>query len=572
MQANDWTQLALYFAALLALTPVLGGYMARVFQGKCAWLAPVERLIYKLSGVDPAEEMRWTGYCGALLVFNLLGMLAVLALQLAQQWLPANPQQLVNVPFALALNTAVSFMSNTNWQAYSGEATLSYLTQMAGLAVQNFLSAATGIAAFLALVRGLVAAAPPPQEVPAAPSPHVASLGNFWADITRATLYILLPLSLLFSIVLVSQGVPQTFSPYATAKTLEGAEQIIPLGPAASQIAIKQLGTNGGGFFGVNSAHPFENPTPLSNFLQVLAILLLPAALTYTYGVLVGDRRQGWTIFAAMLAMVVAGFTFSWWAELQPNPATGLHTAMEGKEVRFGVMNSVLWSTTTTAASNGSVNAMHDSLSPVAGGVALLNILLGEVIFGGVGAGLYGMLVFVILTVFLAGLMVGRTPEYLGKKIEAREVRWAVVAVLAPCVLILLGTALACAVPAGSAGLGNSGPHGFSEILYAFASASGNNGSAFGGITVNTDFYNYALAVCMFLGRFAVIVPVLAIAGSMVVKKIAPPSPGTFPTTGATFAVLLIAVVLIVGALTFFPALSLGPIAEHFLMNAGRTF
>jgi len=369
----------------------------------------------------------------------------------------------------------------------------------------------------------------------------------------------------------VQQGVPQTFEPYATAKTLEGANQVIPQGPAASQIAIKQLGTNGGGFYGVNSAHPFENPTPLTNFLEMFTILMLSAALTYTYGLMTGDRRQGWTIFGAMIALSIVGFSLSWWAESQPNPATGLALNMEGKETRFGVMNSVLWSTATTDASNGSVNAMHDSLTPIAGGVAMFNIMLGEVIFGGVGAGLYGMLVFVILTVFIAGLMVGRTPEYLGKKIEAREVKWAAVAALAPCVCILVGTAIACLVPAGSATINNQGAHGFSEILYAFSSAAGNNGSAFAGIGVNTNFYNYALALAMFIGRFAIIVPVLAIAGSMVSKKIAPPSPGTFPTTGLTFVGLLIAVVLIVGGLNFFPALSLGPVVDHLLMNAGRT-
>ncbi|MEO8353735.1 MAG: potassium-transporting ATPase subunit KdpA [Chthoniobacteraceae bacterium] len=563
MRTHDCLQIIVYLGALLALTPMLGAFMHRVFSGQRIWLSrvlgPVERLVYKVGAVDSRQEMRWTSYAGAMLAFNLLGMLLLLGLQLAQQWLPLNPQKLANVPFALAMNTAVSFVTNTNWQAYSGEATLSYLTQMAGLAVQNFVSAATGIAVVIALARGLT-------------RKSAETIGNFWADLVRATLYVLLPLSLLLAVVLVWQGVPQTFSHYISAKTLEGAEQIIPLGPAASQIAIKQVGTNGGGFFGVNSAHPFENPTPLTNFLEMLAILLLPAALTYTFGLMAGNRRQGWTIFGAMLALFLVGFGLSWWSELQPNPVTNLAANMEGKEVRFGVMNSVLWSTATTTASNGSVNAMHDSLSPIAGGVALVNIMLGEVIFGGVGAGLYGMLVFVILTVFLAGLMVGRTPEYLGKKIEAREIRWAVVAALAPCVLILGGAAVACAVPAGFASLGNHGPHGLSEILYAFSSAAGNNGSAFAGLGVNTDFYNYALAVCMFLGRFAIIVPVLAIAGSMVVKKVAPPSPGTFPTTGVTFAALLIAVVLIVGALTFFPALALGPISDHLLLQAGRSF
>ena len=563
MQANDWIQIFLYLGALIALTPLLGTFMHRVFGGERHFLSPalgwLERLIYQAGGVDPRREMRWTGYVVALLAFNLLGLLAVLGFQLAENALPLNPQGLANVPFALALNTAVSFVTNTNWQAYSGENTMSYLTQMGGLAVQNFLSAATGIAVVLALIRGLTRRSG-------------ETVGNFWTDLVRGTLYILLPLSLVFAVVLVQQGVPQTFASYATAKTLEGAEQIIPLGPAASQISIKQFGTNGGGFFGVNSAHPFENPTPLTNFLQMLAIFVIPAGLTYTLGLMTGDRRQGWTIFGAMFALFIVGFGLSWWAEMQPNLATGLVSNMEGKEVRLGIMNSTLLSTITTAASCGAVNAMHDSLTPIAGGVALVNMLLGEVIFGGVGAGLYGMLVFVILTVFLAGLMVGRTPEYLGKKIEAREVKWAMVAALAPCVCILLGTALAASVPAGSATINNHGAHGFSEILYAFTSAAANNGSAFAGIGVNNDFYNYALAICMFVGRFAIIIPVLAIAGSMVGKKIAPPSSGTFPTTGVTFVGLLITVVLIVGGLNFFPALTLGPIVAHLLMAAGRSF
>jgi K+-transporting ATPase ATPase A chain len=562
VKSQDVIQVLLYLAALGALTPLLGAFMHRVFSGECTFLSPVlgwlEKLIYKLGGVDPQREMRWTTYAWALLAFNLLGFFAVLGLQLAQKALPLNPQGLDNVPFGLALNTAVSFMTNTNWQAYSGENTMSYLTQMLGLGVQNFVSAATGIAVVIALIRGLTRRSG-------------ESLGNFWADLTRSTLYVLLPLSLILSVVLVQQGVPQTFNAYATAKTLEGAEQVIPLGPAASQIAIKQLGTNGGGFYGVNSAHPLENPTPLTNFLEMLAILAIPAALTYTLGLMTGDRRQGWTIFGAMMALFLVGFGLSWWAESQPNPALGLTQNMEGKELRLGVMNSVLWSTATTAASNGSVNAMHDSLTPIAGGVALFNIMLGEVVFGGVGAGLYGMLVFAILTVFIAGLMVGRTPEYLGKKIEAREIKWAAVAALAPCVLILIGVAIACAVPAGSATINNQGAHGLSEILYAFSSAAGNNGSAFAGIGVNNNFYNYMLAACMFFGRFAIIIPVLAIAGRMVAKKIAPPSPGTFPTTGLTFVGLLIAVVLLVGGLNFFPALTLGPIVDHLLMVAGRT-
>ena len=563
MQAHDWTQLALYLAALLALTPLLGGFMARVFAGGRTFLspllAPVERLIYRLGGVDAAKEMTWLGYLGALLAFNLAGGVLTLVQMLTQAWLPLNPQHLPNVPFALALNTAVSFMTNTNWQAYSGEATMSYLTQMTGLAVHNFTSAATGIAALLALIRGLT-------------RKETTALGNFWADLTRSTLYVLLPLSFAFALVLVSQGVIQNFRAYDTATTLEHAEQIIPQGPAASQIAIKQLGTNGGGFFGQNSAHPFENPTPLSNFLEMLAILALPSALVFTFGKMVGDQRQGWAIWAAMLALFLAGFAASWMAEAQYNPATHLAGSIEGKEQRFGVMNSVLWSTATTATSNGSVNAMHDSLSPIAGLVCLLNMQLGEIVFGGLGCGLYSMLLFVILTVFIAGLMVGRTPEYLGKKIEAPEIRWAIVGIIAPCALILIGAAIGVASPAGLSSLNNNGPHGLGEILYAFTSAAANNGSAFAGLNANTGFYNCALAVSMLLGRFLILIPVLAIAGSMAKKKVAPPSAGTFPTTGPVFTLLLIGVILIVAGLTFFPVLSLGPVVEHLLMQAGRTF
>ena len=592
MQAHDWTQLALYLAALIALTPLLGGFMARVFAGERTFLspilAPVELLIYRLGGVDASKEMTWVGYLAALLAFNFAGGLLTLVQMLTQAWLPLNPQHLPNVPFALALNTAVSFMTNTNWQAYSGEATMSYLTQMTGLAVHNFTSAATGIAVLLALIRGLT-------------RKETTALGNFWADLTRSTLYVLLPLSFAFALVLVSQGVIQNFRAYDTAtliapyqtqvpkldaagqsvKDAQGnavteeqtvTEQMIPQGPAASQIAIKQLGTNGGGFFGQNSAHPFENPTPLSNFLEMLAILALPSALVFTFGKMVGDQRQGWAIWAAMLALFLAGFAASWMAEAQYNPATHLAGSLEGKEQRFGVMNSVLWSTATTATSNGSVNAMHDSLSPVAGLVCLLNMQLGEIVFGGIGCGLYGMLLFVILTVFVAGLMVGRTPEYLGKKIEAPEIRWAIVGIIAPCALILIGAAIGVASPAGLSSLNNNGPHGLGEILYAFTSAAANNGSAFAGLNANTGFYNCALAVSMLLGRFLILIPVLAIAGSMARKKVAPPSAGTFPTTGSVFTLLLIGVILIVAGLTFFPVLSLGPVVEHLLMQAGHTF
>lgn len=564
MNGRDFLQAGTYLLLLTAFTPVLGGFMAAVFEGRrhllSAPLGWLERLTYRVGGVDAGAEMNWKQYAGAVIVFNAFGLLVTLLIQLFQSSLPFNPAAQPNVPFPLAFNTAVSFMTNTNWQAYSGESTLSYLTQMLALGVQNFLSAATGIAVLIALIRGLV--------------PRTGStLGNFWVDLTRATLYVLLPLSLIFAVVLIGQGVVQTFAPYVTATTMEGAEHVIPLGPAASQIAIKQLGTNGGGFFGQNSAHPFENPTPFANFLECLAILLIPAALTYTYGRMVGSLRQGGVIFAAMMLLFVAGFAGSWWAEAQPNPAIpALTSNMEGKEVRFGVMNSVLWSTATTDASNGSVNAMHDSLTPLAGGIALFNLMLGEIIFGGVGAGLYGMLLYVILTVFIAGLMVGRSPEYLGKKIEKTEIIWSAIAVLAPSAVLLIGAAVSVVTEAGLAGLGNQGAHGLSEILYAWSSASNNNGSAFGGLTVTSNFYNFGLAIAMLLGRFVVIVPVLAIAGSLVVKKVAPPSPGTFPTTGWLFVTLLIGVIVIVGALNHFPVLCLGPIVEHFLMQAGRVF
>ena len=556
-------QLVFFLALVVALTPLLGGWMARVFRGEQHFLTPIlgwlEGLIYRVARVDPAEEMTWKRYAAALLAFNFLGLFTLLGLQTGQAWLPLNPAGQTNVEFGLALNTAISFVTNTNWQAYSGENTMSYLTQMLGLSVQNFFSAATGIVVLLALVRGLTRA-------------RFATIGNFWVDLVRSTVYILLPLSLVLALVLVSQGVVQTFSAYPTATTLEGASQVVPLGPAASQIAIKQLGTNGGGFFGANSAHPFENPTPLSNFLELLAIILIPSAIVYTYGVLVGNRRQGYSIYAAMMAVVLAGLAVALWAEYQSNPAQGGLNLLEGKEQRIGVMNSVLWADLTTVTSNGSVNAMHDSLSPLAGGVALFNLLLGECVFGGIGTGLYTMLLFVIITVFLAGLMVGRTPEYLGKKIEAFEVRMAMIAVIAPSACVLIFSAIGCGTDLGRSAMANAGPHGLSEVLYAFASMSNNNGSAFGGLTATNPIYIWLGSLAMIIGRFAVIVPVLAIAGSLSAKKATPPSSGTFPTDGPLFTVLLIAVVLIVGVLTFFPVLSLGPIVEHFLIQSGRTF
>jgi K+-transporting ATPase ATPase A chain len=560
---RDFFQLALFILGLIALTPPLGKFMVRVFAGERHFLQNplswIERGIYRLSGIDPVREMSWKTYTIALLVFNVVGAAVLLIMEMTQGWLPLNPQRLPNLPFALAFNTAVSFMTNTNWQAYSGESTMSYFTQMAGLAVHNFVSAATGIAVAVALARGLV-------------RKTTSTIGNFWADLTRSTLYILLPLSILIAVVLAQQGVIQTFAGYPTATTLEGASQQIPLGPVASQIAIKQLGTNGGGFFGQNSAHPFENPTPLSNFVEMFVIFAIGSSLVYMLGVMAADRRQGWAIWAAMFALFLAGFATLWWAELQPNAALGLSTSLEGKEVRFGQFNSALFATVTTAASCGAVNVMHDSLTPLGGLVPFVNMMLGEVIFGGVGAGFYGMLMFVLLTVFIAGLMVGRTPEYFGKKIEAREVTWAVIAVLAPAVVILCGSALTTMYPAALNSLNNGGPHGLSEVIYAFASAAANNGSAFAGINANTDWYNYMLAINMFVGRFAIIVPVLAIAGSLARKKASPPSSGTFPTNGPVFTVLLTSIILIVGALTFFPVLSLGPIVEHFLMQGGRTF
>ncbi len=557
----EFAQIVALVFALALLGPPLGWYMASVYDAKnhalrrpLGWL---ESGIYKLGGINPGVEMNWRQYAFALLIFNFFGFFWLMLLQLMQGILPLNPTNLPSVPFWLALNTAVSFVTNTNWQAYSGEATMSHFTQMVGLGVQNFVSAATGMAVAVALARGLAAKS-------------CLTIGNFWADLTRSVVYILLPLSIIFAVVLVSQGVIQNFSANIAAQTLEGVAQILPMGPAASQIAIKQLGTNGGGFFGVNSAHPFENPTPLANILQILAILLIPVATPIMFGRLIGNKRHGQALLIAMAAIFVVFLGAALWSELASIPAAG--TVMEGKETRFGVVGSVLWAIATTATSNGSVNAMHSSLTPLAGGVALLNMMLGEVVFGGVGCGLYGIVMFAILTVFIAGLMVGRTPEYLGKKIEAREIKYAVIAVVLPSVLILTGAAVAATTEMGLSSLASKGPHGLSEILYAFSSAAGNNGSAFAGLNANTPFYNSALAICMLLGRFLIIVPVLAIAGSLGAKKITPPSPGTFPVDGGLFITLLIGTIVIVGALTFLPALSLGPVIEHLLMLAGKTF
>jgi K+-transporting ATPase ATPase A chain len=518
--------------------------------------------------------MNWKHYLFALLWFNLVGFLCVYLVLVTQAWLPLNPANVSNLSWHLALNTATSFVTNTNWQSYSGEQVMSYWSQMVALGVQNFLSAATGLGVLVALMKGLTSRAQhhEPSSVGSIVPAESCSLGNFWVDLTRSVVYILLPLSVVFALILVSQGVVQTLHSYTEATTLEGIKQLIPLGPAASQIAIKQLGTNGGGFFGVNSTHPFENPTLFSNLLEMIALLLIPSALTYTYGLFIGSKKQGWVLFGTMLILLCVGIGVSLYAEQSVNPALQIAGSMEGKETRLGVVNSVVWSTSTTAASNGSVNAMHDSLSPLSGLVAMGNIMLGEVIFGGVGSGLYGMIAFVILTVFIAGLMVGRTPEYLGKKVESFEVRMALVAVLVPAVCILLFTSIALSHPAGVSALHNKGPHGLSEILYAFTSACGNNGSAFAGLNTNTPFYNLCLSVCMWMGRFGVIVPIMAIAGSMAAKKVTPSSSGTFHTDNGMFLLLLIGVILIVGGLTFFPALSLGPLLEHLLMQLGRVF
>jgi potassium-transporting ATPase potassium-binding subunit len=561
--SNDLIQLIVYLAVLIPLSYLLGNYCAKVFGDEKhilkSILNPVEQFIYKLIKTEPLKEMEWKEYTFHLILFNLLGFILLLVLQLVQQYLPLNTQSLPGVEPFLAINTAISFVTNTNWQSYAGETTLSYLVQMLGMAVQNFLSAATGIAVMIALIR-------------AVSKRNGKTIGNFWVDVTRSILYVLLPLSIILSLLLISQGVVQSFHPYVTAKTLEGAQQTIPLGPAASQIAIKQLGTNGGGFFNTNSAFPFENPTPFSNFLEVLSILLLPGALVFTYGKMLGSKKHGWTIFGVMLFLFLSALVVSYFSETASNPIFKTKLLMEGKETRFGVFNSVLWSVATTVASNGSVNAMHSSLSPISGLIAMLNIQLGEIVFGGVGAGMYGMFLFILITVFISGLMVGRTPEYFGKKIEASEIKWAIVAVLLPSVLILFFTSIAADTIQGLSSILNKGPHGLSEILYAFSSAAGNNGSAFVGLNTNTDFYNICMGITMLLGRFGVIIPVLAISGNLVKKNIAPKTSGTLATDNFLFAFLIISVILIIGALTFFPVLSIGPFLEQLLMHLKVTF
>ena len=587
---NAFLQLAFYLVVLLALAKPLGAYMANVYEGKRTLLSPVlgwmERLVYRLSGVKADEDMDWKRYMWATLWFNFVGFFAVYGLQRLQVNLPLNPQKMAAVSADSSFNTAVSFVTNTNWQGYGGEATMSYLTQMLGLGVQNFLSAATGMAVLIALIRGFARR-------------QASGIGNFWVDLTRSTLYILLPLSLLLAGALVTQGVVQTFQPYKTVDLVQAPlefeqpkndadgkpvldkdgkpvmekattkEQTLPLGPAASQIAIKQLGTNGGGFFNVNSAHPYENPTPLANFLEMLSILLIGAALCYSFGRMIGDTRQGWALLAAMTILFVGFLAVCTLSEQAGNPILaklGVEQPlgnMEGKETRFGVANSALWATATTAASNGSVNAMHDSFTPLGGLVPMVLMQLGEIVFGGVGSGLYGMLVFVVVAVFVAGLMVGRTPEYVGKKIEAYEMKMASLAVLFPFFAALIGTAIAVVVEPGVAGMANPGAHGFSEVFYAFSSASNNNGSAFGGLSANTPFYNTALGIAMWTSRFWIIVPVLALAGSLARKKLVPAGAGTLPTHTPLFIAFLIGTVLVIGALTFVPGLALGPIVEH---------
>ena len=567
MTLIGWAQILLFCVIIVALTPVVGGYMTRVFAGERTFLSPILRPIevalYRLGGVNEKQEQHWLTYTVAMLLFHVGGFILLYALIRFQGVLPFNPAGQSAVAPDLTFNTAISFITNTNWQNYGGEGTMSYLVQMLGLTHQNFLSAATGIALALALIRGFARTS-------------VQTVGNFWVDITRCTLYVLWPICVLFTLFLVWQGIPQTLGPYIEATTLEGAKQTIAVGPVASQVAIKMLGTNGGGFFNANAAHPFENPTALSNFIQMLSIFVIGAAMTNVFGRMVGNQRQGWAILAAMGVLFIAGVVVCYWAEangttlLQSLGLTGGN--MEGKEVRFGIVASALFAVITTAASCGAVNAMHDSFTALGGMIPLINMELGEIVVGGVGAGLYGMLLFVIVTVFVAGLMVGRTPEYVGKKIEAREVKMAMLAILILPLMMLGWTAIAVVYEPAVASMGNAGPHGFSEVLYAFTSQAANNGSAFAGLTGNTPFYNLAGAVAMFIGRFWMIVPAMAIAGSLAAKKTVAASSGTFPTTGGLFVGLLVGVIVIVGGLTFFPALALGPIAEHLAMLAGGSF
>jgi len=576
MTLNGWLQILFFLLAVFAVTPLLGAYMARVFAHQRTWLdrvmRPCERLVYRLTGVDETHEMRWTEYAVALLLFSVVSMLVLYAMQRTQAVLPWNPQGFAGVAPALAFNTAVSFTTNTNWQAYSGESTMSYFTQMAGLAYHNFVSAAVGISVAIAFIRGIA-------------QKEKDTLGNFWVDMIRASLWVLLPIAIVGALFLVSQGVVQNLKPYDTVQTVEGAQQTIAQGPVASQEIIKQFGTNGGGFFNANSAHPFENPTPLTNLLAMFGIFAISSGLTYTLGKMTGSPRHGWAVWTAMAFLFIAGVTVAYWAEARGNPmltAVGADQSvtamsaggnMEGKEVRFGIANTVLFEVATTAASCGAINGWLDSFTPLGGLVPLANIQLSEVVFGGVGAGLYGILVYVILSVFIAGLMVGRTPEYLGKKIQAFEVQMAMLTVLIFSLLILTFTAISSVSPSfGTSSVYNPGPHGLSEMLYAYSSAAANNGSAFGGISVNTNWYNTTLGLTMLFGRFFMVIPPLAIAGSLSRKKQIPTSLGTFPVTTPLFTALLIGVIVIVGVLTFFPALSLGPVVEHFMMGRGQVF
>jgi K+-transporting ATPase ATPase A chain len=571
MTINGWLQILFYCACVLAVAKPLGIYLVRVYDGSLTWLAPLERAIYRVCGVDPKDDQHWTRYAGGMLLFSAASMLLTYVVLRLQHTLPLNPQHLAAVTDRQSFETAASFTTNTNWQSYVGESTMSYFSQMTQLAFHNFISAAAGMAVAVAFVRGIA-------------RKSAGRLGNFWVDLTRGTLYVLLPMCLVLSMLFVQQGMIQNFKPYLDVVTLEGAKQTIAMGPVASQEIIKQLGTNGGGFFNANAAHPFENPTPWSNFWSMFTIFMIPSALTYLLGRMVKSQKHGWAVWSAMFVLFFGGVATAYWAEARGNPihaARGVDIAtsatnpggnMEGKEVRFGIANSALYATVTTDASCGAVNAMHDSFTPLGGLVPLVNIQLGEVVFGGVGAGLYGMLVMVVLTVFIAGLMVGRTPEYLGKKIQAREVQMAMLYVLVFPAAILTMTAISVLLPAGLKGLNNAGPHGLSEILYAFTSTAGNNGSAFAGLTGTTYYYNTMLGLNTLIGRFAMMVPMLALAGFLAEKKIAPESVGTFPVTTPLFVVLLVSVVVIVGALTFFPALSLGPVVEHLLMGAGKLF
>jgi K+-transporting ATPase ATPase A chain len=567
MTANGWIQIILFCAVIIALTKPLGGYMTAVFTGEKTILSPVlrpvERLFYRLAGLDENQEQHWLSYAFAVALFHIGGFIFLYALLRLQGFLPFNPAGQGAVEEGLSFNTAVSFITNTNWQNYGGETTLSYLTQMLGLTHQNFLSAASGVAIAIAVIRGFSRAS-------------VKTIGSFWVDVTRATLYVLLPICIIAALFLVWQGIPQTLGPYVDVTTLEGAKQTIAVGPVASQIAIKMLGTNGGGFFNVNAAHPFENPTALSNFVQMALIFAIGAALTNVFGRMVGNQKQGWAIFAVMGILFLAGVSIVYSAEAGGNPlihALGVDGGnLEGKEVRFGVLGSSLFAVVTTDASCGAVNAMHDSFTALGGMIPLINMQLGEIIFGGVGSGLYGMIIFVIIAIFVAGLMVGRTPEFLGKKIESKEVKMAMLAILCLPLAMLGGTAVALSVPSAVSAMGNPGPHGYTEVLYAFSSTAANNGSAFAGLSANTMFYNVMLAVSMLMGRFLIVVPALAIAGSLAAKKSVPRSAGTFPTTGPLFVGLVIGVILIIGGLTFFPSLALGPIVEHLAIMAGQSW